>query len=265
MEAFLSAEEEAELGIIVRAAHDLFEKALKGDRPAASIVAALVEGLVRTALLRAKEDRRMSYLDQWRQFLSWLPSAVESTAEREKPAIAERALRQFRLRDGRGKRKPVPSIPGGANCLLMKDGELWYAKVPFQDLSVVPDHPLIESGTTLDQGDQTPGSETVSSAIRTEHGVYLRPFCPPGVLKRGYNRLLRSLPPAETETGSIAESEEEIATTVSDVPAARLRRWLREGVTRSDLALLIAAYRTGLTAKVSNLPHLHTDLHWAKL
>ncbi|MGA9641203.1 MAG: hypothetical protein WBQ72_07390 [Terriglobales bacterium] len=262
MESFLSPEEEAELGFIVRAVDDLYRK-LDLDGRNASVLAALVEGLVRTALLRAKSDRRMAYLGEWRQFLCWLPDAISAAAEKDKTKMFQMALRQFRVRDRRGKRKPVPSIPEGTNCLLMRDEELWYAKVPREDLwSRVSDVPLkADLKVDFENGRQIYLDEVASSTVEIDRAEYLAPFYPPGVLKRAYNRLLLSLP----QTDPISESEEEIVNSVHDVPAELLRKWLRDGVTRKDLALLIAARKAGLTAKVSNLPHLHTDLKWARL
>src|SRR5690348_6227202 len=126
MESRLEAEQEAELRLLGRAAHDLCLKSMELPLPAASMVSALTESLVRTALLRAKPDRRIPHLEQWRQFLAWLADSLPNAPEKQRPQIAEKAIREFELLDRRGKSKPKSQIPAGANCLLLKDNALWF-------------------------------------------------------------------------------------------------------------------------------------------
>jgi hypothetical protein len=84
------------------------------------------------------------------------------------------------------------------------------------------------------------------------------PFNPPAVLKKEYEKLKKILlandPPAE----------ETVAPIVPDIPVHLLTKWVQDGVSRSDLALLIAARRARLAAKVTNLPHLHEPIHWSR-
>jgi hypothetical protein len=255
----LSPEQEAEFGLIVRAVHDLCTS-LNVAGPASGLVIALLEALVRSALVRAKPNRRVAYLSQWRQFLCWLPGVLASVPASKRIETCEKALRQFHLEDRRGQTKPASPIPDGTNCLLEKEGEYWFAKVPPDDMPqrVLAEPPPAKLKRELFEGEQIYESERVTSAIKTERAEYLRPFNPPAVLKKEYENLKRILPANDPP------DEAAVAHIVRDIPGNLLTTWVQEGVSRSDLALLIAARRAKITAKVTNLPHLHEAIHWAR-
>jgi len=258
----LAPEEEAELSLAIRAAHDLCA-AMKVATSASCFMISLLEGLVRTGLVRMKPNRRLTYLLQWRQFLCWLPDAVSLVPEAGRLPFVETAIREFRMEDQRGRSKPGPPFPEGANCLLDRDGEFWYAKVTLKDIpeSVSGLPSLAELKEKFDAGEQIYESERPSIAINTERAVFLRPFNPPSVLKKEYEKLIRILPQNDLKQPLDAKS---VAPDVSDIPPQLIVDWVKDGVSRTDLALLIAARRAKMTAKVSNLPHLHAALHWAR-
>jgi hypothetical protein len=255
----LSPEEAAELGFVIRAVHDLCA-GLNVPTPASRLVTTLVEALVRSALVRAKPNRRLAYLSQWRQFLCWLPGVLALVPANKRIETCAKALKQFHLEDRRGQTKPASPFPNGVNCLLEKDGEYWFARVPPEDMPQIAYAELPPAGLKKKflAGKQIYESEKVTSAIKTERAEYLRPLNPPAVLKKEYEKLKGSLPANDPP------DEETVAPIVPDIPVHLLTKWVKDGASRSDLALLIAARRARLTAKVTNLPHLHEAIHWSR-
>jgi hypothetical protein len=255
----LSPEEEAEFGLIVRAVHDLGAR-LNLPALASMLVITLLQALVRSALVRAKPNRRLAYLSQWREFLCWLPDVLASVPPNKRIEACQKALKQFHLEDRRGQTKPASPIPNGTNCLLEMEGEYWFAKVPPEDMpqKVLAEPPPAKLKRELFEGGQIYESETVTSAIKTEHAEYLRPFNPPAVLKKEYEKLKRTLPANEPP------DEKAVAAIVPDIPVSLLKKWVEDAVSRSDLALLIAARRARMTAKVTNLPQLHEAIRWSR-
>jgi hypothetical protein len=254
----LTAEQTAELGVVVRACHDLCAS-LGVEDSSLSILPGLVEGLVGTALSRAKPNRRGAYLDQWQQFLCWLAEALAHTPKPQRTRVAMKAMRSFRLKDWRGRSKPSSPIPTGANCFLLKDGELWYAKVPTENVppKVCAEPPPPELLATFLAGQEIYKSGPTVSATRSENAEYLRPFYPPGVLKAEYGKLILVLPEGPL-------NEDRLLSLVTDVPANLLRHWFEDGASREDLALLVASRRAHMTAKMTNLPHLREALRLSR-
>jgi len=255
----LTGEEEAQLGILTRALQDLMSE-LGIPASALLLLPPLVETLLRGALARAKPNRRMSYLEQWRQFLCWLPTALASRPVDQRLKTAVEAICNFRLQDRRGKIKPGLPFPKGANRLLTKDGQLWYAKVREDDVlkKVIAEPPPKELWEKLQAGEEIYEAEVRTAPLGSERAEYLRPFNPPGVLRAEYRKLMSTLPPQDPPFENSASSA------APDIPLSLIRSWVVQGGTsRTDLALLIAARRARLTAKVTNLSHLHETLKWA--
>jgi hypothetical protein len=256
----LTDEEEAQLGLLVRALQDLFSE-LQMPASEYQLLPLLIETLLRGALARAKPNRRMSYLEQWRQFLCWLPGALVSHSADQRLKVAVEAIRSFHLQDRRGKTKPGSPFPQGANCLLMKDGQPWYAKVPDEDMlkKDIAEPPPKELLERFQAGEEIYESEVRTGSINAARAEYLLPFNPPCVLKTEYRKLISTLPSQDPP------DENSVASAVTDVPLGLIETWIIEGgVSRNDLALLIAARRAKLTAKATNLSRLHEALHWAR-
>jgi len=238
----LSPEEKAELGFLVSAIQDLLVS-LGTTRELIPPLRELISNLIHTALLRAKPDRRLAYLNQWRQFLCSLPEFLSRHETAERISVMTKAVTQFRLQDQRGKRKPPMPIPTGTNCLLERRGFLWFGRIP----------------------DELRGAENAD--IKREYFV---PLNQPGVLKAEYTRLNLDpdAVPADYEQReclpAAPEREDEgVLAQRFAVPRRLLHKWLVEGVTREELALLIAAHRAGLTARHTNLNRLRQTLKYA--
>lgn len=261
----LSTEEEAELGLIVRAVQDLSE-VLDLPKSSFSLVTSVVQRLVGTALSRAKPNRRMAFLDQWRQFMCWLPEALKATPPDQRVFVADTAIQAFTLTDWRGKRK-APDIVHGANAIAMKDNEPWYVQVPVQAVEMprLPSGPLPE-----DEWQHFKASHPVhqadapASSIDLTQAMWLRPFNRPRVLRKEYERLHQRLKLLENQRRGL-QDERIWKTEFPDVAETMVRRWfVGRDPTPSDLALLVAAYRVGLAPSYGSLSRLRETLAGAK-
>jgi len=264
--AKLSTEEEVELGVIVRALQDMCE-VLDLPKSSFSLVSAVVERLVGTALTRAKPNRRMAFLDQWRQFLCFLPEALRAAQPDQRLRIAVAAVQEFKLTDWRGKRKAGPAIPHGANAMAMKDNEPWYIQVPVQavEMPPLPPGPLPEDERRrFEAGHPVQVAEVPTSSIELTKAKWLRPFNQPRVLKKEYERLYPLLNLSEGPRRGLRD-EQVWKTEFPDVPETMVRRWfVGRDPTPSDLALLVAAYRVGLAPSLGSLSRFREKLAWAR-
>src|SRR5437867_788021 len=109
----LNVEGQHELGLLIKVVENLCSKIRPPLEPV--FIRTLFAAMISTALERFYPDRRMSYLEQWNHFLSWLPESVANRAEDERPYVLIKSIEQFQLEDRRGKRKPGPPFPSGAN------------------------------------------------------------------------------------------------------------------------------------------------------
>lgn len=255
--------EEAQLGLLVRAVHDLCVGL--GIPPA--FPSLLVEALVRTALSRAKPNRRAAYLDQWRHYLCWFPDAMTRIPANQRSSFATKALREFRLQDWRGKGKVGTGIPAGANTLAARDGELWFAQVPEQARKPKPvtlEPPPRDQWRRFQAGHAVHTEDAPASPVDLAEAKWLRPFNQPRVLRKEYQRLHQRLKGYKDRRRGL--SEESIwKTEFPDVPVAVVRRWfVGRDPTSSDLALLVAAYRVGLAPSRGRLSRLREMVAWAK-
>jgi hypothetical protein len=235
----LTDEERTELGFMIRAVIDLFEE-LSMPAPHLELLAELVRSLVATALVRAKPNRRMAYTDQWRQFLCYLPDLLSGHPADQRLRIAASAISQFRLQDGRGRRKPGPSLPAGTNQLLRRGEALWCAKVPEE---------LLEK--SRDQADLVQNPKT----------QFLRPLNQALVFAQEYHCLYPRFKGHDNlNRENLWKSE------FPDVPVTVVRRWFDGWKPNpSDLAMLIAARRAGFVPSRNNLSTFREILATEKL
>jgi hypothetical protein len=254
----LNSQEEAELGFIFRAIAELCIN-LSVPPEFHPVILALVRGPLQTALIRAKPNRRLSHLRQWRHFLCSLPDWLLPTGDRLK--VAEKAICQFKLQDQRGKAKPSIPNPEGTNCIMLRDGEPWFAKAPDRDLEL----PRYQTKATkkwqkkrLLAGNEVHRHAKPASAIDSSEIQYLRPLNQPHVLHKEYKRLCVRLEHKDMNNQKHWPIE------FPDVPAQIIDLWLQEGASSSELALLVAAHRAGYRATYGALSTFRAILAFEK-
>lgn len=251
MTVCLTEEEKAELGLIVRGLHDLLI-GLSIPPKCIPPIYELVHQLISTALTRAKPNRRMAYLEQWRHFLCFLPEFISRTPEIERIQIATKAIKDFQIEDRRGKKKPFETMPKDANCILLKNGDPWYCQVPEGSLY---ESPQSEKPTKTQIGKLKSGrvhSEThPSSNIHTTEIKYLQPLNQPRVLSKEYNHIL----PIISSCNDIY-NEEFWHLNFPDIPFAKINRWLVSGPLHSEIALRVAACRINLNPPYQSISRL---------
>ncbi len=259
-------EEEAEFGSLQRAFAEICE-ALGVHRMTADAIRTIMERLVREALGRAKPNRRMAYLEQFRDFLCPLPDEIRRTDESGRARFVRFRVEDFRLKDAKGRKNASASNPakaGWRKVLLEKGGELWEAEIPD-----AVDDPGSVTYVNLEEWKRFMASETIhhgnapASTVDRSKAKFLRPLNQASVLLREFESLYPHISKLQN-----LRSEDVRERFFPDVPIRRFREWM-EGRTpaASDLALLVAAYRAKLTATSGNLSTLRewqAGAQWAK-
>jgi hypothetical protein len=260
-------EEEAAFGALQAAFANICEE-LGAQKMNADVIRAIMERLVREALGRARANRRMAYLEQFREFLCPLPDAMKMTAdESQRRALIRHRIQDFRMKDAKGRKNAggsIPSSPGWTKRWAERDGELWEAEVLSAEAQVEPatfvDHAELQKfmvGIPIHQ-ESSSASQYDPSKIR-----FIRPLNLASVLLKGFDSLYPNI--SELEDLRSPDVREK---NFPDVPEAHVRRWMGARTpTAADLALLVAAYRAKMTSTLGNLSTLRSVLagaRWAK-
>lgn len=218
-------------GLLITAVGNLLG-AVRPQEPV--FVRSLVKAMLSAALVRMKTERRMAYLEQWFHLISWLPDALADIPAEERPYVLVSTIEQFQLQNMRGKRKPAV-FPEGDIRLRSKKGDIWLVRR--------------------------------SNDGRIE---YVCPLNPPRVLKREVGSLNFRLPSWKTKELASEqrrmELEKQIANIAPDTPANKIKAWLNDRHTPSEIALLIGARRACMTDTdtAANLRHLYEAIRLAR-
>jgi len=124
--------EEAEFGSLQQAFAEICE-ALGVHKMTADAIRTIMERLVREALGRANRNRRMAYLEQFRELLCPVPDAMRRTPESDRGRFVRFLVRDFRMKDAKSRKNAATSVapkPGYRKAWVEKEGELWEAEVP---------------------------------------------------------------------------------------------------------------------------------------
>jgi hypothetical protein len=254
-----SAEENAQIELIVHATSDLCDE-LSVPEKFRGMFCELVRRLVTTAMIRVNPNRRMAYLDQWSRHLCYLPDRISRSPEDERIILVIKALKEFQPDDWRGKRKLGETVPEGTNCILLRDGEGWYSRVPDEELKPIspPTKPATKAQLRKMKDGLLPAMK-VSIPFDASNAEYLRPLNQNCVLVKEYNQIL-----PQFKTCKDLNNENYWRQTFPDIPYEIVEQWLCNGISYWDAALLVAAYRSKLTASPGNLPHLRELMAHAK-
>jgi hypothetical protein len=264
-EALFNQNEDLELARLRRAFQEISEK-LGVGKMTADVLGTVLDKLVREALNRAKPNRRMAYLLQFGDFLCTLPDALERTPEVEREKLVRLKVKEFRLRDAKGRKESgviTSARRGLVKIWVRRDGELWEAEVPQEDLYKDYD-PVgfvdldawrqFRSGESIFQDDH-PTSPVDLTRVRL-----LRPRDPASVLLKEFEKLYPALK-AQEDLGRLDLRDK----LFPDVPRGLFNKWVEGGPpTASEMALLVAAHRAKLKASRKNLSTLWHYLGGAK-
>jgi hypothetical protein len=259
---------EAEFKLVIRAFRDSIRE-LGISKEGVDTVGLLVERLLREAVRRFGPNRSIAYLEQWSNFLARTTDQLRERPEKTRSAFLAHCLANFRLYDAKGRKGPERrEMHPDANVWIRKDGQRWEAQAA---PAVADDTPLIEL-TDMDAGPphetrKMKNIESVPSQVRLSppgydipHAKPLRPTNTPELLLQYYEHIYQELElypdPRHSDVRKMV---------LTDVPEVWLRRWFAGHITRSNLALLAAAHRVGLTPSIDNLSSLRESVAGARL
>ena len=259
----LTPEGEAELGILVRAFRDIVAQ-FSLNKEGVAVLEVMVDRLIREALGRSKPNRRMAYLEQWSYFLVSCAEKAQGQPPEERMSFLLASLREFRLQDAKGRRGAVrPEMHPKANCWIEKDGQRWEAHAPpVQEESepsiVLTDWEPLQKHTSGVTGDES--SRSRFSELDTARAEPLRPTNVPESLRQEYEKIHDQLKAFEDIRHRDVRSN-----LLADIPPCWQKRWFEARITKSNLALLVAAYRVGWIQSVENLSTLREILAGARV
>jgi len=256
--------EEMEFGFLQAAFANICEE-LGVQKMTADVIRAVMERLVRESLGRAKPNRRMAYLEQFRELLCSLPDAMRKTPESHRGRFVRLRVQDFRMKDAKGRKNAAnsaPPRPGYRKAWVEKDSELWEAEVPDREVDLEPitsvnlaEWRAFMAGESIGQQCR-PASQLDPSTVG-----FIRPLNQAAVLLKGFESLYPVLSKLQDLRSMDVRDE-----LFPDVPKIAFSRWTEGRTpTASDLAVLVAAHRARMTASLGNLSTLRGWLAGARL
>jgi hypothetical protein len=236
-------------------------KRLDVPKDSLEAIAHLVEQLLRGALTRAKPNRRNAYLELFNELVCWLPDALRSDTAEERAAHMSRLVKEFRLKNLKGRKRSVNEAHPMTNAWRNREGVIWEAKVPQDPPDVRLDPPDADEWERFQRGEPVHQNDVIEPPADQSPIHFLRPRNQHEMLLTKYEEHYAK-PKQNADWGSRQLRRE----LLKHVPKGLMESWF-EGrcPTFSDLALLWAAHDVRLTPSLSNLPRLRQDLADARL